>query len=122
MNETGFPVLRHWMKSYSDWAIQENMQKNSKNGPGWTLFDWLMAVAIVALFSGVAFMMLSSPGWWGWCLDVLDARYWGHWTWTGVVVSLLVVLAAIRYWPEKQPWPERQPQTKVLEGTADGRR
>jgi hypothetical protein len=111
----GFPCFASLDESYSDSAIQNNMRKNSNNRLGFTLFDWLLAVAIIAIFGGMAFMVLSTPEWWGWCLDVLDARHWGHWTWTGVVLSLLVVLAAIRYWPEKQP------QTKAVEGTADER-
>ncbi len=75
------------------------MQKKT----GVAIFDWLLVVVIVALLMVVAFFVLSSPRCWLWCLDILDVRGWSHWTWTGVVVALFMVLAVIRYWPDRKP-------------------
>ena len=74
------------------------MQKHSNIWLSW--FDWLLIALVVALVCAGAGYVLSSPSLWAWCLDVLDARAWTHWTWTCVVVALLAVLAAIRLWPE----------------------
>ncbi len=76
------------------------MREHSKNDVA--IFDWLMVVVILALLLVVAYFVLSSPRWWLWCLDILDVRGWKHWTWTGVVIALLIVLAVIRFWPEGQ--------------------
>ena len=81
------------------------MQKKT----GVAIFDWLLVVVIVALLMVVAFFVLSSLRWWLWCLDILDVRGWSHWTWTGIVVALFMVLAVIRFWPEgKQRTTERE--------------
>jgi hypothetical protein len=37
-------------------------------------------------------VVLASPPLWSWCLDILDARGWSHWTWTGVAMALLATL------------------------------
>jgi hypothetical protein len=66
------------------------------------ILDWLLVLVIGAMLLIAAFYVVSSPPLWAWCLDRLDARGWTHWTWTGVVVALLVVLAGIRFWPEKK--------------------
>jgi hypothetical protein len=57
-----------------------------------TLFDWLLIAIVVAFLCGGMFYVLTTPTWWGWCLDVLDVRDWTHWMWTGVAVALLVAL------------------------------
>ena len=79
--------------------IERCKMSGQQTGLRW--FDWLLGAVIFALLAIVAWCVLSSPPLWAWCLDVLDARNWRHWTWTALVVALLAMLAAIRLRPER---------------------
>jgi hypothetical protein len=78
------------------------VQHRKKPSAGVAILDWFLTTSIVALLGVGVLYVLSEPAWWCWCLDKLDARDWGHRTWTGVITAMLIVLAAIRYWPEKR--------------------
>jgi hypothetical protein len=66
-----------------------------------TVLEWLLVTVIGALLCVVALFVLSSPMWWSWCLSRLDARGWNHWTWTGVVVALVLALTVIRFYGQE---------------------
>jgi hypothetical protein len=77
--------------------VQTELSASHVRGAGLRWFDWLLMVGFVVVLCTGVWCVLSSPPLWAWCLTQFDARGWTHWTWTGVVLTLLAVLAAIRF-------------------------
>ena len=76
-----------------------NVRRRTKLRPD--KIEWLLIGVIVILFVTGAILLVFSPAWWGWYLQVLDTRYWSSRGWVCAVAALVYILLVIRYWPKR---------------------
>lgn len=64
--------------------------------------DVVSGVSILAMcVLGVSLLFVFYPPWGIVCVQVLDIRNWTQEVWTGFGAVMLIVLLAIRFWPDR---------------------
>ena len=72
--------------------------------------EWLLIAAAVTMFLMGAILVVSSPAWWGWYLQLLDPWYWSYRAWIIAGAVLVEILVVIRFYAKnRKPSAEKEP-------------
>jgi hypothetical protein len=75
--------------------------------------EWLLIATAVGVFLTGAILLVISPAWWGWYLQLLDPWYWSCRAWIIAVAVLVEILIVMRFCAKNRKPPAREESGRI---------